>query len=104
MDFTGPLRLMDAATGETTLLSRDQVAAFFWSPDGRYLATISLNQGLDGDIVEGNGRRLLSKSNIQRHPDISLNVTLIEAATGDRAPPDVISAQRYFYHPIPALF
>ncbi len=84
MEFTGPLRLMDAATGETTLLSRDQVAAFFWSPDGRYVVTISLNQGLDGDIVEGNGRRLLSKSNIQRHPDINLNVTLIEAATGDR--------------------
>ncbi len=84
MNFTGPLRLMDAVTGETTLLSRDQVAAFFWSPDGRYLVTISLNQGLDGDIVEGNGRRALSKPNTQRHPDISLNVTLIEAATGDR--------------------
>ena len=84
MNFTGPLRLMDAVTGETTLLSRDQVAAFFWSPDGSYLAALSLNQGLDGDIVEGNSRRTLGKPNIQSHPDISLNVTLIEAATGDR--------------------
>lgn len=84
MNFTGPLRLMDAATGEITLLSRDQVAAFFWSPDGRYLAVISIPQGFDEDIVEQDGRRILSKSHIQRHPDINLNLTLIEAATGDR--------------------
>lgn len=83
MEFTGPLRLMDAETGETTLLSRKPVAAFFWSPDGRYLAAISLNQGLNEDIVEGNGRHVLAKFNAQRHPDINLNLTLIEAATGD---------------------
>ncbi|MCB9418740.1 MAG: PD40 domain-containing protein [Ardenticatenaceae bacterium] len=84
MDFTGPLRLMDAATGETTLLSRDPVAAFFWSPDGRYLAVISLDQGLKGDIVEGNGRRTLGKSNTQTHPDISLNLSLIDVVTGEK--------------------
>lgn len=84
MDFTGPLRLIEAATGETRLLSREQVVAFFWSPDGRYLATISFSQGLEGDIVEvGNGRARLSKARIQ-HPEISLKLTLIEAATGDR--------------------
>lgn len=84
MDFTGPLRLMDAATGEVRLLSRDQVAAFFWSPDGRYLAAISLDQGLEGDIVEGNGRRILSKPHTQDHPEINLTLTLIEAATGNK--------------------
>ncbi len=84
MNFTGPLRLMDAVTGETTLLSRDLVAAFFWSPDGRYLAAISLDQGVQEDIVLGNGRRILGKSNTQTHPDISLNLTLIDAATGEK--------------------
>jgi TolB protein len=75
---------MDAVTGEVTLLSRDLVAAFFWSPDGRYLATISLNQGLEGDIVEGNGRRTLGKANKQDHPEIRLSLTLIDVTTGDR--------------------
>lgn len=84
MEFTGPLRLMDAVTGEVTLLSRDLVAAFFWSPDGRYLATISLDRGLEGDIVEGNSRRALGKANTQDHPDISLNLTLIDVTTGGK--------------------
>jgi TolB protein len=84
MDFTGPLRLMDAVTGEITPLSSDLVAAFFWSPDGRYLATISLNRGLDEDIAQGNGRRILTKSDRQTHPDINLNLTLIEVATGEK--------------------
>lgn len=49
-NFVGPLRLMDAATGETTLLSSDDVAAFFWSPNGRFLAAISLAQTTEDDI------------------------------------------------------
>ncbi|MCA9873467.1 MAG: hypothetical protein KC441_07425, partial [Anaerolineales bacterium] len=36
--FWGPLRLFDAASGETRLLSASTTLAFFWSPDGRYLA------------------------------------------------------------------
>lgn len=39
--FYGPLRLIDADTGEGRLLSRETVLAFFWSPDGRYLAYLS---------------------------------------------------------------
>ncbi len=51
-DFEGPLRLMDAVTGEVTLLSREKVLAFFWSPDGRYLAAFNFRGRLQnrGDI------------------------------------------------------
>jgi TolB protein len=38
--FWGPLRLLDAETGQATILSDDIVLGFFWSPNGRYLATI----------------------------------------------------------------
>lgn len=38
----GPLRLLDPASGETRMLSTDTVLAFFWSPDGEKIATISL--------------------------------------------------------------
>jgi len=34
----GPLRLIDADTGELETVTDDTVLAFFWSPDGRYLA------------------------------------------------------------------
>lgn len=84
MNFTGPLRLMDAATGEVRLISREPVAAFFWSPDGRYLATITSIEGLEGDIARGNGRRHVSKSTRQQHPDILLNLALIDVATGEK--------------------
>ena len=40
----GPLRLMDAKTGDVRVLSSDVVLAFFWSPDGRKIATISVPQ------------------------------------------------------------
>ena len=37
----GPLRLIDAATGELETLTDDTVLAFFWSPDGQHLAYIT---------------------------------------------------------------
>jgi TolB protein len=48
--FVGPLRLMDAATGEVRLLSSEPIVAFFWSPDGRYLAALSISRSGEGDI------------------------------------------------------
>ena len=43
----GPLRLMDAETGDVRVLTTDLVLAFFWSPDGRKIATISVPQEKD---------------------------------------------------------
>jgi Tol biopolymer transport system component len=36
--FYGPLHLLDAATGESQIIADELVIAFFWSPDGRYIA------------------------------------------------------------------
>ena len=51
-NFWGPLRLLDTATGETRLLSSNLVLAFFWSPDGKQILTISVpnNNGLSGGV------------------------------------------------------
>jgi TolB protein len=51
-NFWGPLRLFDTATGETRLLSSNLVLAFFWSPDGKQILTISVpnNNGLNGGV------------------------------------------------------
>ncbi|MEM6429816.1 MAG: hypothetical protein AAF708_11290 [Deinococcota bacterium] len=37
----GPLRLLDADTGDLEVVTDDLVIAFFWSPDGRYLAYLT---------------------------------------------------------------
>lgn len=46
----GPLRLLDPTTGESQTLSQANVLAFFWSPDGRKIAYLSLPLQPDGNI------------------------------------------------------
>lgn len=47
--FFGPLRLLDPNTGSSKTLSQDNVIAYFWSPDGRQIAFVTVaDQGLGG--------------------------------------------------------
>jgi len=85
--FWGPLRLFDAATGETQLLSANTILGFFWSPDGRYLATINTgdtNHDFGINVADtGNGRRaLLTKPNPQTSPH-QFNLAIINVETGE---------------------
>ncbi len=60
--FVGPLRLFNAQTGEVTLLSRDAVIGFFWSPNGRYIATFTINDpSLERDINASSRKFPLAK-------------------------------------------
>lgn len=59
--FVGPLRLLDAATGDIRVLSQEPIVAFFWSPDGRYLAAISILRSGDGDINVQSGKTAVGK-------------------------------------------
>lgn len=45
--FFGPLELLDVETGALTQLSSREVVASFWSPDGRWIATLSLGAGTE---------------------------------------------------------
>ena len=87
----GPLRLLDATTGEMRILSSNQVLAFFWSPDGKRIATISVpsNNGLEGGIeVRDSKSRHLARNNQARLPvqtmphKFMLSVIDIETGTG----------------------
>ncbi|WP_420632305.1 TolB family protein [Candidatus Leptofilum sp.] len=75
-NFIGPLRLLDAATGEVELISNEPILAFFWSPDGRYLAAISTLRRGDGDINAWlDGKGALGKPNQQQNlPQLRLLV------------------------------
>jgi TolB protein len=85
--FWGPLRLFDAETGETRLLSGNTTLGFFWSPDGRYLATINTgdtNEDFGTNAADaGNGRRpALAKPNAQA-PAHQFNLAVINVETGE---------------------
>lgn len=80
--FVGPLRLMDAATGEVRLLSQEPIVAFFWSPDGRYLAAISIARSGDGDINAHSGKDAAGKLGQQQSLP-RLRLLVFEAATGE---------------------
>lgn len=46
----GPLRLLDPTKDESTVLSGENVLAFFWSPDGRTIAYFKLPLNDDGNV------------------------------------------------------
>jgi TolB protein len=85
----GPLRAIDPATGETRTLLDGQVVAFFWSPDGRTIAALSINA--PGDEVVGVSGALLAAA---RGPTIGtdpgapgadgvpLTLTFVDVASG----------------------
>lgn len=50
----GSLRVLDAATGEVRSLPASSVVAFFWSPDGRRIATLGVTSS--GDQTAGRAR------------------------------------------------
>ena len=90
-DFWGPLRLLDAETGETSLLSSNLVLAFFWSPDGKQILTISVpdNSGLNGGVEVRNTKNRHLARNKQEIPTLQamphqfmLSVIDVETGTG----------------------
>ncbi len=84
--FWGPMRLFDTATGEVSLLSDNQVLAFFWSPDGRYIASFNT-----GDINRDFGVNVVNrarsehdrqaKTAVQPNPH-QFNLAIIDVASG----------------------
>lgn len=52
----GPIRLLDAKTGELTPLVDGLAAAFFWSPDGKKLAYLTPFRGSGGQFAGADGR------------------------------------------------
>jgi TolB protein len=84
--FWGPLRLFDTETGEVTLLSDNVVIGFFWSPNGRYIATINT-----GDINEDFGVNIATNEKPHRPTQAKpvgqvnphqFNLALIDLETG----------------------
>lgn len=87
--FWGPLQLLDVETGEVRMLSSQMVLAFFWSPDGRSIAFITLGRDNDGDSVNVSAPRAVSSMAgrvgslpVQQFSRGFLTLSVVEADTG----------------------
>ncbi len=83
--FQGELQVMDASTGEIDVLSQDRVVAFFWSPDGKYIAylTVPLLRGRDVQAsLDTPVQQIRSGVDIQRGR-LLLDLWLADVETGD---------------------
>lgn len=60
----GPVRLLDAATGNVRTIMAGPVLGFFWSPDGRTIATVQVAAPGD-DNVAGRGGAILARADRQ---------------------------------------
>jgi len=85
----GPLRIIDPATGEMRMLLDGQVVAFFWSPDGRTIATIQPTSP-GGDNVANSAGVVLARAveprsratPAEQAPDAGARLTFVDVATG----------------------
>ncbi len=78
----GMLRLADADTGESRAVTNDPIIAFFWSPNGRQIAYITLPNADDGSIQvmnNANSKTILSKPAQQDGFELELWVADIES-------------------------
>jgi TolB protein len=80
----GPLRLLDADSGDVRLLSRETVFAFFWSPNGRYIAylTIAAEEGEMNAQLSPPSRDTQAKQARQFNLPF-FNLVLVDVVTGE---------------------
>lgn len=82
-DFYGPLRVMDVSSGQGRLLLQEPVAAFFWSPNGRYLAAFVPQQLQGGLINAAHPPQRLSSKLAQQGVLPTIKLVVIDAYNGD---------------------
>lgn len=81
-NFYGPLRLLDAGTGDVTLLVSQTVLAFFWSPDGEKIAYFTPGQGEQvASAPSGNRDRTLGKVRWQED-ELRLSLSVVHVENG----------------------
>ncbi|MBP6016012.1 MAG: PD40 domain-containing protein [Candidatus Promineofilum sp.] len=90
--FWGPLSVLDVATGKERVISTQAVLAFFWSPDGRQIAFITIGDNVQGeDIYAGTMEKSRAVGRLVSLPEaqfgqgfLTLSVFDIEAGEGLR--------------------
>jgi TolB protein len=110
---SGPLRTVDAGTGEIRTLLDANVLAFFWSPDGQTIAALDLRPVTDpgpGEARARGGRLAAAASGMTaalppfaaRTPGVGLHLTFIDADTADvRSERDLRVSELFAFQVLP---
>ena len=86
----GPVRLLDAQTGDLTPLINTTTIAFFWSPDGKHVAYIAPRRQNDGQVTQGPAQGPLEPNvapvstwseTVQEAPLLELRVVNVKTGT-----------------------
>ncbi len=81
----GPLRLLEADSGDIFVLVRDTVLAFFWSPDGQSIAYLTLaSGGNDAGAGRPAGLAALAPSQPAQRSALSLRLWVVDVASGQQ--------------------
>lgn len=115
--FYGPLRVLDTATEVVRTLTDDTVLAFFWSPNGRYIAYLTLAEAVvsspppdstqtNGGYTNGNGHKPILQSipQLTRREELILNLWVVHVATGERRLLTAFQPAEDFVSPFLAFF
>lgn len=89
----GPIRVLDAQTGDLTPIVDTTAVAFFWSPDGRYIAYIAPLRQNDGPVssapyvipvsTRSSGSHAVGTSAVQAVQAPLLELRVVATDTGD---------------------
>jgi TolB protein len=114
----GPLRIVDASTGEARELPAKDLVAFFWSPDGSRIATIGLATPSDPSSADrpapaAGGPQLasvtrdgsdLGERGPRDAPGVDVAVTFVDVAAGTATAPQVVSLSPLFVNQVLPYF
>lgn len=87
----GPLRLLDAATGDVRTILNGPAVAFYWAPDGRTIAALQVAIPGNDSVADAAGT-VLARAGSARHPTartaavapgLALRLVFVDVAGGD---------------------
>ena len=79
----GPLRVVDVASGSVRTLLDGAIVAFFWSPDGRTIATLRLLGPDDDELASVGKAPPVSNAPAAAIPGYDLRLAFVDVASGD---------------------
>ena len=112
----GPLRIVDAATGDVRKLAADDVVSFFWSPDGSRIATIGISTPAAPGSARLGGPAAATARLVSTRPDggvgprvaaaegIDVALQFVDVATGTATPAQVVSLSPLYVNQILPYF
>ena len=79
----GPIQLLDAETGNLEPLTNSRALAFFWSPDGRYIAYLSAADTSNNEFASTTNLQVSATPRNVQGRRLFIDLNLIDVETGE---------------------